>query len=145
MRALIQRVEKAQVSVGGKIIGKINQGLLVLLAIHQNDEEAVIGKMAEKIANLRIFPDSQDKMNLNLMEIGGEVLVVSQFTLYADAKKGNRPSFTQSAEPIKANDYYCRFVSFLREKKIKVEAGEFGAKMKVELINDGPVTIILDL
>lgn len=145
MRAVIQRVKKASVSVGNEIIGQINKGLLVLLAVHQDDEELVIKKMADKIVNLRIFSDQNDKMNLSVKDVGCEIMVVSQFTLYGDCKKGNRPSFTQSAKPEKAIFFYEKFVKHIREQRIKVETGKFGAMMEVELVNDGPVTIILDL
>ena len=145
MRVVIQRVINAQVSVSEKVIGKINNGLLVFFAVHVDDKEETIEKMADKILKLRIFEDTDDKMNLSLNDVGGEVLVVSQFTLYGDCKKGNRPSFIESARPEKAIPFYEKFLSILQEKYIKVQSGEFGAKMEVELVNDGPVTVIIDL
>jgi D-aminoacyl-tRNA deacylase len=145
MRAVIQRVNKAEVKVDGKIIGQISSGLLVLLAIHTNDDKQSIIRLADKIINLRIFSDQEDKMNLSLLDIKSEILVVSQFTLYGDTKKGNRPSFIESARPDKAIPYYEKFVSYLRDKHIKVETGKFGAMMEVGLVNEGPVTIILDI
>jgi len=145
MRAVIQRVKNANVKVDDKIVGEIGKGLLVLLAIHEDDKEEVIQKMAEKIINLRIFSDSDEKMNLALKDVEGEILVVSQFTLYGNCNKGNRPSFIESAKPDKAIPFYEKFVEYLRKQGIKCETGKFGADMKVELINDGPVTIILDL
>ncbi|MDA3839769.1 MAG: D-aminoacyl-tRNA deacylase [Patescibacteria group bacterium] len=145
MRAVIQRVSSAQVSVDDSIIGKIDKGLLVFFAVHVDDTEKMIEKMADKILKLRIFEDSEEKMNLSLEDTEGEILVVSQFTLYGDTKKGNRPSFIESARPEKAIPFYEKFVTILKEKNIKVEAGKFGADMQVELINDGPVTIIIDI
>ena len=161
MRAVIQRVKKARVKVDGKIVGEIGQGLLVLLAVHQDDKEEAIKKMAEKIINLRIFGDENDKMNLSVKDIDGEILVVSQFTLYGDCRKGNRPSFIESAKPEKAISMYEKFVKYIKGQGIhsfksskagvkqfngvKVETGEFGAQMSVELVNDGPVTIIINL
>ena len=145
MRAVIQRVSSAQVSVTEKIVGKINKGLLVFFAVHVDDKEEMIDKMADKILKLRIFEDSEEKMNLSLIDVEGEILIVSQFTLYGDTKKGNRPSFIESARPEKAIPFYEKFLSVLQEKNIKVQSGEFGAKMEVELVNDGPVTVIVDL
>ena len=145
MRAVIQRVKSANVKVENEIVGKINNGLLVLLAIHNEDQEDVIDKMAEKIIKLRIFSDSDNKMNLSVKDVDGEILVVSQFTLYGDCKKGNRPSFIESAKPEKAIPLFVLFVKYIRDKDIKVETGEFGSMMDIELINDGPVTIIIDL
>ncbi|MDD5290829.1 MAG: D-aminoacyl-tRNA deacylase [Patescibacteria group bacterium] len=144
MRAVIQRAKEAEVKVGGKIIGKISKGLLVLLAIHQDDTEDKIEKLATKIINLRIFADKADKMNLSVKDVKGEILVVSQFTLYGDTSKGNRPSFIESAKPEKAVPYYEKFVEKIKNNGIKTETGEFGAMMEVSLINDGPVTIIID-
>lgn len=145
MRAVIQRVKKASVSIDGKVVSQIGQGLLVLLAVHQNDKESVVQKMAEKVVNLRIFSDSEEKMNLSVKDIGGEIMVVSQFTLYGDCKKGNRPSFTESAKPDKAIPFYDKFVKYISDQGIKVDTGKFGAMMEVELVNDGPVTIMIDL
>jgi len=145
MRAVIQRVKKANVKIDNKVTGEIGQGLLVLLAVHQDDEEKIISKMADKIMNLRIFSDQEDKMNLSIKDVGGEILVVSQFTLYGDCKKGNRPSFIESARPEKAIPMYEALVKYIKEQGIKVATGKFGAMMEVELINDGPVTVIIDL
>ena len=145
MRAVVQRVANCQVSIDGQQIGQIGQGLLALLAIAETDQEASIYKMAEKILNLRIFADRNDKMNLSVKEIDGSLMVVSQFTLYGDATKGNRPSFITSAKPEKAKLFYQKFIDYLKQSNLKVATGEFGAKMQVELTNDGPVTIIIDL
>jgi len=144
MRAVIQRVKNAEVKIDGKIVGKIGKGLLVLLAVHQDDTEDKIEKMATKIINLRIFADKDDKMNLSIKDVGGEILVVSQFTLYGDISKGNRPSFIESAKPDKAVPYYEKFVEKIKVSGLKTATGEFGAMMEVSLINDGPVTIIID-
>jgi D-tyrosyl-tRNA(Tyr) deacylase len=144
MRAVIQRVSRAEVRADGEVVGKIGKGLLVLLAIHRQDEEGAIAKMADRVTFLRIFDDGAGKMNLSVKDLAGEILVVSQFTLYGDAKGGNRPSFLESARPEKAVDYYDKFVTYLRENRFKVETGKFGATMEVELVNDGPTTIILD-
>lgn len=145
MRALIQRVKYASVTVEGSCIGKIDQGLLVLLGVGPNDSEKEADFLASKCANLRIFVDENDKMNLSLLDIGGQMLVVSQFTLYADCKKGRRPSFVGAAAPDKANELYEYFKTSVKNVGVsKVEHGEFGADMKVELLNDGPVTIMLD-
>jgi len=144
MRAVIQRVKNAEVKIDGKIVGKIGKGLLVLLAVHQDDTEDKIEKMAAKIINLRIFADEEDKMNLSVKDVGGEILVVSQFTLYGDISKGNRPSFIESAKPDKAVPYYEKFVEKIKVSGLKTATGEFGAMMEVSLINDGPVTIIID-
>lgn len=145
MRAVIQRVKNAKVSISGKIAGEIGPGLVVLLAVHQNDDEDVIEKMADKILNLRIFGDQDNKMNLSVKDVGGKILVVSQFTLYGDTRKGSRPSFIESAKPDKAIPFYEKFVEYIKGQGIEVAAGKFGAMMDVELVNDGPVTIILDL
>lgn len=145
MRAVIQRVKNANVKVDDEIIGEINEGLLILFAVHKNDSEDVIEKMAEKILNLRIFSDSDDKMNLSLRDVKGEILIVSQFTLYGNCQKGNRPSFIDSARPEKAIPMYEKFVSYIRDQGIKAQTGEFGALMEVSLLNYGPTTIIIDL
>jgi len=145
MRAVIQRVKKASVKIDGEVVGEIGGGLLVLLAVHVDDHEDKIVKMAEKILNLRIFSDHEGKMNLSVKEVGGEIMVVSQFTLYGDCRKGNRPSFIESAKPEKAIPFYEKFVLYIREQGIKVATGKFGAMMEVGLVNDGPVTLILDL
>ncbi len=144
MRAVVQRVSEAKVEVDGQIIGQIGAGVLVLLAIANNDQLEAIDKMAAKIANLRLFADAAGKMNLSLIDVGGQVLVVSQFTLLADCQKGKRPSFGLAASADKAEDYYQQFIRRLKAKGLKVQTGRFGAKMQVSLINDGPVTFIID-
>lgn len=144
MRAVIQRVKRASVTVEGEIIGKINKGLLVLLGVSNDDTEKDADYLVEKSLNLRIFEDSEDKMNLSLLDISGEILVVSQFTLYGDTRKGRRPSFINAASPEKANKLYEYFVSAVSKHLLQVETGKFQAMMDVELINDGPVTILLD-
>lgn len=144
MRALIQRVSKAKVVVDNNTVGEIKKGLLILLGISPNDNEEIAKKLAIKISKLRIFKDEQEKMNLSIKDIGGAALVISQFTLYANAKKGNRPSYTNAAPPQLADELYVKFSSLLANEEIRVENGIFGADMKVELLNDGPVTIFLD-
>ncbi len=145
MRAVIQAVSGANVKVDDKIVGEIKRGYLVLLAIHNDDTEDKIEKMADKIVDLRILLDEDEKMNLSLKDVHGEILLVSQFTLYGETKKGNRPSFLESAKPVKAVPYYEKVVSLLKNKNIKVETGQFGAMMSVSLVNEGPTTIIIDL
>ncbi|HET9530625.1 MAG TPA: D-aminoacyl-tRNA deacylase [Blastocatellia bacterium] len=144
MRAVIQRVSHASVEVEGEITGEIEEGLLVLLGVARDDTEAEADYLAEKITNLRIFNDEQGKMNRSLLDTGGAMLVVSQFTLYGDARRGRRPSYTDAAEPEKANALYQYFVERVRAQSIRVETGVFRAMMKVRLTNDGPVTILLD-
>lgn len=145
MKAVIQRVKRASVTVDGKICGKIDKGYLVLLGVMEGDTESDADVLAKKTASLRIFTDNDDKMNLGLKDVDGEVLAVSQFTLCADVKKGNRPSFTRSAHPKIANGLYESYCKKLLEYGVKnVEKGIFGADMQVELINDGPVTILYD-
>lgn len=144
MRAVVQRVSRAGVKVEEKIIGKIDRGILLLLGVEESDEEKDLEYMCDKIPNLRIFEDEEGKMNKSLLDVGGSLLVISQFTLLGDARKGRRPSFTQAARPEKAIPMYERFIDSMKEKNITTEAGEFGAHMEVELINDGPVTILLD-
>ena len=144
MRAVIQRVSHASVEVEGEITGEIEEGLLVLLGVARDDTEAEADYLAEKITNLRIFNDEQGKMNRSLLDTGGAMLVVSQFTLYRDARRGRRPSYTDAAEPEKANALYQYFVERVRAQSIRVETGVFRAMMKVRLTNDGPVTILLD-
>lgn len=145
MRAVIQRVSGADVRVDGNVTGQIGRGFLVLLGVMDGDTEREADLMAQKIARLRVFEDENEKMNLALSDVDGEVLSVSQFTLCADVKKGNRPSFTPSARPDEANRLYEYFNSRLLEEGVKnVEKGIFGADMRVSLVNDGPVTIIFD-
>jgi len=144
MRAVIQRVRSASVSVDGRTIGKIARGFVVLLGVTHSDTSADASWLAEKTANLRVFEDSQGKMNLSVLDIGGEALVISQFTLYADARKGRRPSFTDAASPEIADRLYQEYVEVLRQRGVPVHTGVFGAKMLVNIENDGPVTLILD-
>ena len=145
MKAVIQRVKCADVNVDGKTVGKIDKGYMILLGVVEGDTEECAELLAAKVAKLRVFEDDNGKMNLSINDVGGEALVVSQFTLCADCKKGNRPSFASSAKPEIANELYVKFSQLLRENGIsKVENGIFGADMKVSLINDGPVTIIFD-
>ena len=144
MKFVIQRVKKASVEVEQKEIGKINQGMLVLIGITQEDDEKIADKMIKKLINLRIFQDKENKMNLSIKDVKGELLLVSQFTLYADCKKGNRPSFIKSAKFDVANNLYQYIIEECKKTGINVETGIFGADMKVNLTNDGPVTIILD-
>ncbi len=144
MRAVVQRVSQANVKVDGKIVGEINKGLLVFLGVGKEDDDKDLDYMIDKILGLRIFEDENGKLNLSLMDIQGELLVISQFTLYGNVKKGKRPSFTDAADPDIANKYYELFIEKAREKGVKTEHGIFGADMKVSLINDGPVTILID-
>ena len=144
MRAVIQRVKSAQVCVDGRVPGKIGQGLLVLLGVGKGDGEKDLSFLTSKIPELRIFEDTSGKFNLSLKEVQGEMLVVSQFTLYGDCRKGRRPSFTEAEEPTVANHLYEQFVLKLKEQGIPVQTGEFQAKMEVHLVNDGPVTLFLD-
>jgi D-aminoacyl-tRNA deacylase len=147
VKVVLQRVKRAEVRVEGRVTGKIGPGFLVLVGFAPTDTEAQLGWMADKILGLRVFGDDEGKMNRDLAEVGGGVLVVSQFTLYGDASKGRRPSFIDAAPPDIAIPLYEKFVGLLKEKsagKIPVETGEFGAMMDVELVNDGPVTLILE-
>ena len=144
MKTIIQRVSHADVTIDGQISGQIGSGLLVLLGVGPEDTEETADYIAGKIVNMRIFEDDNQKMNRSVKDIGGEILVVSQFTLYADCKKGNRPSFTGAASPDAAAALYEYFIKKLTELGIHTESGEFGADMKVSLLNDGPVTIPLD-
>lgn len=144
MRAVVQRVAEAEVTVGDRTVGKIGKGFLVLLGVGTDDSEIDAQYMADKVARLRVFEDEEGKMNLAVKDVGGAVLAVSQFTLYGDARKGNRPGFTDAAPPERAEFLYWFFITALERYGIKVEKGEFGARMKVKLVNDGPVTILLD-
>lgn len=145
MKAVIQRVLSAEVRVDGETVGEIEKGLLVLLGVMEGDTEREAALMASKLSKLRIFEDENEKMNLSVLDVGGSILSVSQFTLCADVKKGNRPSFTPSAAPDTANELYEKFNGYLLSEGVKtVEKGIFAADMKVSLINDGPVTIIFD-
>ena len=144
MRAVIQRVSRAQVAVAGEIVGKIGRGLLVLLGVAQADSEADADYLADKIVGLRIFEDESGKMNVDLASIGGQILVVSQFTLYGDVRRGKRPSFDAAASPDRARQLYEYFVERIRAAGIQCETGRFQEMMQVELVNEGPVTILLD-
>lgn len=144
MRAVLQRVSRAKVTVDGRITGEIDRGLLILIGVGKSDDEATADRLLDKIIKLRIFDDADGKMNLSLADIDGEMLVVSQFTLYADTRKGRRPSFIDAALPQDGNRLYEYFVAKALEMIRKVETGEFGAMMDVDLVNDGPVTIVLD-
>ncbi len=144
MRAVIQRVKSAHVCVDNRVTGSIERGLLLFLGVGKGDSESDISSLTSKIPELRIFEDESGKFNLSLKEIGGGMLVVSQFTLYADCRKGRRPSFTEAEEPGTAKHLYEQFISRLRDQGITVRTGEFQAKMEVHLINDGPVTLLLD-
>ena len=145
MKALLQGVSHASVTVDGKVIGSIGKGLIILLGVCEGDTERQADFLADKTAGLRIFEDAEEKMNLSLLDIGGEALVVSQFTLCADARKGRRPSFIHAMKPPEADRLYQYYVEALRKAGIRrVETGEFGAMMQVEIHNDGPVTILLD-
>ena len=145
MRAVVQRAKRAEVRVDNRVVGKIERGLLVLLGVGQEDDRRDLEYLADKIANLRIFEDSEEKMNLSVLETGGSILVVSQFTLYGDCRRGKRPSYSSAARPEQAQKLYDEFVEYLKEKyNIKVETGIFQVAMDVELINGGPVTLMID-
>jgi len=144
MRAVLQRVSQAEVRVDGKTIGKIGRGFVILLGVAKDDTEKDAAFIADKALAMRIFADAEGKMNLALRQVGGELLVISQFTLLADTDSGRRPSFIRAAPPEEAKRLYELFLSLVRNEGVKVETGEFGATMAVSLINDGPVTIVLD-
>lgn len=144
MKFVIQRVKHASVTVEGQILGNINKGFMVLIGVCESDNEMIADRMVKKLIGLRIFEDENGKTNLDLHSVGGELLLVSQFTLYANCKKGNRPSFIEAAKPEKANALYEYIISECKKQVEVVEKGEFGADMKVELLNDGPFTIVLD-
>ena len=144
MRAVIQRVKSSSVAVGDELVGKIGKGLLVLLGIATSDKPDDVNYLADKIIHLRIFEDENHKLNRSLFDMGGEMLVVSQFTLLADCKKGRRPSFVKAAPPVLANELYRQFVECIRQKGVTVKTGRFQTMMEVSLINDGPVTLIVE-
>jgi D-tyrosyl-tRNA(Tyr) deacylase len=144
MRLVVQRVSRASVLVNGNVVGSIGSGFLVLLGIGKQDTSADAEYLVEKVLGLRVFPDNAGKMNLDLKEIGGSLLLVSQFTLYGDVKKGRRPSFDRAADPELARRLYQYFADFARSRGVRVETGTFQAMMEVELVNDGPVTILCD-
>ena len=144
MRAVIQRTSESSVSVAGRVVGSIGRGLVVLLGVARGDDAARAEKLAEKICHYRIFPDEQDKMNLSVKDIEGELLVVSQFTLCADTRKGRRPGFDAAAPPDEAEALYEHFVACARRLGVQVQTGEFGAMMSVSLVNEGPVTFVFE-
>lgn len=144
MRVVVQRSKQANVQVNGEIVGKIEKGLVLLVGITHSDTSDDVNYIADKVVNLRIFEDDDDKMNLSLLDVGGAILSISQFTLYGDCRKGRRPNFMEAAKPEYANELYEKFNECLRAKGVQVETGIFGAMMDVSLINDGPVTIILE-
>lgn len=144
MRVLLQRVARAEVRVETEVVGRIDRGLLLLVGFTHADTDDQLIWMADKVVGIRVFPDDEDKMNRSVVDVGGAVLVVSQFTLYGDAVKGRRPSFIDAARPETAIPLYERFIGLLRERGIPVETGAFGATMQVELVNDGPVTLWLE-
>jgi D-tyrosyl-tRNA(Tyr) deacylase len=144
MRAVVTRVKNASVVINEQVNGQIGTGFLVLLGVGPNDTEVTADKLADKICNLRVFEDENEKMNLNLEQVGGSLLVVSQFTLYGNCKKGRRPEFLAAARPEIAIPLYEKFIALCRDKGFSVETGEFGAEMLVESVNDGPVTLIVD-
>lgn len=144
MRAVLTRVSRASVTIDGQMVGRIGRGFLILLGVGVNDTEAQCAKLADKLTGLRIFDDDNDKMNWSLTDVGGEILVISQFTLYGNCKKGRRPDYLAAARPELAIPLYEKFVALCREKGFHVETGVFGADMQVESINDGPVTLVVD-
>lgn len=144
MRAVVQKVSSSKVTVDGQIVGQINQGLMVLLGVTHDDTSKDVDYMVDKVTNLRIFEDEEGKMNLSLKDVDGEILAVSQFTLYGDARRGRRPSFSDAARPEVANPLYEEFVKKIKDQGINVGTGIFGAHMMVDLTNDGPVTILLE-
>lgn len=144
MRIVVQRVKEASVTVDNIVVGKIFKGLLVFVGVGHTDDDIDISYLVDKTLGLRIFQDKNDKMNLSVKDIGGELLIISQFTLYGDMRKGKRPSFTKSADPEKGEKIYMEYINKLKLSKLKVETGIFGAHMDVKLTNDGPVTILID-
>ena len=144
MRLLVQRVLNSNVKVDGKVVGEINKGYMVLLGVTHDDDKEKADYLVNKLLNLRVFEDENGKMNLNIKQVGGELLIISQFTLYGNTKDGNRPSFIDAAKPDKANELYEYFIEKCKKENIKTEAGIFGADMKVSIVNDGPVTVMLE-
>jgi D-tyrosyl-tRNA(Tyr) deacylase len=144
VRAILQRVSRAEVRVGDRVVGSIARGMVVLLGVARDDTEADAAFIADRTLGLRVFADNAGKMNLALGAVGGQLLVISQFTLLADTESGRRPSFVRAAPPLEAQRLYEHFISLVRQRDVKVETGEFGARMEVDLVNEGPVTIILD-
>jgi len=144
MRSVVQRVKRAKVTVDNEIIGSIDHGIMLLFSVEDNDEEKDLEYMCDKVVNLRIFEDDDGKMNKSLVDVKGSILVVSQFTLHGDARKGRRPSFITAARPEKAIPLYEKFIQNMKDQGINTQTGKFGADMQVELVNDGPVTILLD-
>ena len=144
MRAVIQRVSSGSVTIDGKVVGKIGKGLVILLGVKNGDSETDAKSLADKCVNLRIFNDEDGKFNLSALDVGGELLAISQFTLYGDTRKGRRPSFIEAAQPEISEPLYEKFVEYLQESGLKVATGKFGAMMQVEINNDGPVTIIAE-
>lgn len=144
MKGLIQRVKRASVTIDGKVYSEINQGILILLCVEKGDNEQNADKLADKLCKLRIFEDEDGKMNKSILDVNGEILIVSQFTLAGDCKKGTRPSFDKAELPQRANELYEYFVDLIKQKNISVGTGVFGAMMDVELVNDGPVTFMLE-
>ena len=145
MKALVQRVSEGSVTIDGEVVGNIGRGVVILFGAGRGDTEKDVVYLAEKCANLRIFRDENDKMNLSLLDIGGEALIISQFTLYGDCRKGRRPGFSDAADPAAAEKFYEKFVELMRNQKIaKVQTGRFGADMEVKILNDGPVTFLLE-
>jgi len=145
MRVVVQRVKEASVSVDGELVGAIQNGLLLLVGVHQHDTEDQLKWMCEKILKLRVFPDEEGKMNKSVSDVGGGILVVSQFTLYGDAKKGTRPSYIEAARPEKAEPMYEQMIEYFKtHSSLLIQGGRFGAMMDVSLVNDGPVTLILE-
>ena len=144
MRAVIQRVTSSKVSVDNKVIGSINKGFNILVGFSTEDTLQDLNYIKDKVLNLRVFEDNNNKMNLSVLDVEGEILVISQFTLYGDCRKGRRPNFMNAMSPDKAIDLYNEFIKIMKDSKIKIETGEFGADMKVDIQNDGPVTILID-
>lgn len=145
MKALLQRVKKASVEINGDVVGEIKEGLLIFLGVNKGDSHAVCQRMVEKVLSYRVFADKEGKMNLNLRDVAGELLVISQFTLVADTRKGLRPSFSSAGSPERSKVLYEEFIELARSRGVFVQSGQFGADMQVSLMNDGPVTFLLEL